>query len=178
MGTEKCEEEVQRRFPGARIIRMDSDSVSRRGAVNDMVSRFAHGEADILLGTQMVTKGHDLPGVTLVGVLLADLGLNLPDFRAAERTFQLLVQVAGRAGRGVRPGRVIVQTLMPEHQSVVLAQAIQFEEFFCREIARREQLGYPPSRRLMLIRVSNPDAEEASKPAGSGSSRRRAGSRS
>jgi len=159
LGTEKCEEEVRRRFPGARVIRMDSDSTTRRGAVVDMISRFASGEADILVGTQMVTKGHDMPGVTLVGVVLADLGIHLPDFRASERTFQLLMQVAGRAGRGERPGRVVVQTFMPTHESIVLAKDHRFEEFFEKELGRRRKLGYPPRKRLLLIRVSHPDRE-------------------
>jgi len=157
LGTEKCEEEVRRRFPGARVIRMDSDSTTRRGAVSDMMSRFASGDADILVGTQMVTKGHDIPGVTLVGVVLADLGIHLPDFRAAERTFQLLMQVAGRAGRGERPGRVVVQTFTPGHESIVLAKEHKFEEFFQKELDRRRKLGYPPRKRLLMIRASHPD---------------------
>lgn len=161
LGTEKCEEEVRRRFPGARVIRMDSDSTARRGAVSDMISRFASGRADILVGTQMVTKGHDMPGVTLVGVVLADLGIHLPDFRATERTFQLLMQVAGRAGRGERPGRVVVQTFMPEHESIVLAKEHRFEEFFEKELARRQRLGYPPRKRLLLIRASHHDLSTA-----------------
>ena len=159
LGTEKCEEEVRRRFPGARVIRMDSDSATRRGAVGEMISRFASGEADILVGTQMVTKGHDMPGVTLVGVVLADLGIHLPDFRASERTFQLLMQVAGRAGRGERPGRVVVQTFMPAHESIVLAKEHRFEEFFEKELSRRQKLGYPPQKRLLLIRASHSDRE-------------------
>jgi primosomal protein N' (replication factor Y) len=157
LGTEKCEEEVNRRFPGARVIRLDSDSTAQRGSLQTKMSKFASGEADILIGTQMVTKGHDLPRVTLVGVLLADLGLNLPDFRAAERTFQLLVQVAGRAGRGDTKGRVIVQTMLPKHESIVLAKEYKFEEFIEKELKRREMLGYPPRKRLMLVRVSHPD---------------------
>jgi primosomal protein N' (replication factor Y) len=163
LGTEKCEEEVRRRFPGARVIRMDSDSTTRRGAVVEMISRFASGEADILLGTQMVTKGHDMPGVTLVGVVLADLGIHLPDFRASERTFQLLMQVAGRAGRGERPGRVVVQTFLPTHESIVLAKEHRFEEFFEKELSRRRSLGYPPRKRLLLIRASHPDREVVAK---------------
>ena len=163
LGTEKCEEEVRRRFPGARVIRMDSDSTTRRGAVGEMISRFASGEADILVGTQMVTKGHDMPGVTLVGVVLADLGIHLPDFRASERTFQLLMQVAGRAGRGERPGRVVVQTFMPTHESIVLAKRHRFEEFFEKELGRRRNLGYPPRKRLLLIRASHTDREVVAK---------------
>ena len=163
LGTEKCEEEVRRRFPGARVIRMDSDSTTRRGALVEMISRFASGEADILVGTQMVTKGHDMPRVTLVGVVLADLGIHLPDFRASERTFQLLMQVAGRAGRGERPGRVVVQTFLPTHESVVLAKEHRFEEFFEKELSRRRNLGYPPRKRLLLIRASHPDREVVAK---------------
>jgi primosomal protein N' (replication factor Y) len=159
LGTEKCEEEVRRRFPGARVIRMDSDSTTRRGAVVEMISRFASGQADILVGTQMVTKGHDMPGVTLVGVVLADLGIHLPDFRASERTFQLLMQVAGRAGRGEQPGRVVVQTFLPAHESIVLAKEHRFEEFFEKELSRRQKLGYPPRKRLLLIRASHSDRE-------------------
>ncbi len=128
LGTQKCEEEVLRRFPGVRLIRLDSDSASRRGALHKMLSKFAKGEADVLIGTQMVTKGHDMPGVTLVGVLLADLSLHFPDFRAGERTFQLLVQVAGRAGRGDKPGRVVIQTLLPDHESIVLATRYDLED--------------------------------------------------
>jgi primosomal protein N' (replication factor Y) (superfamily II helicase) len=162
LGTEKCEEEVRRRFPGAGVIRLDSDTTARRGKVHDLVSRFARGEADVLLGTQMVTKGHDVPGVTLVGVLLADLGLHLPDFRAMERTFQLLVQVAGRAGRGHKPGRVIIQTFLPEHESIVLATHHDFDTFVHKELARRQGLGYPPATRLLMVRVNHHAAEAAS----------------
>jgi primosomal protein N' (replication factor Y) len=161
LGTEKCEEEVRRRFPGARVVRLDSDSVAKRSALHEVLGRFARGEADVLVGTQMVTKGHDIPGVTLVGVVLADLGLQLPDFRAAERCFQQLLQVAGRAGRGERPGRVIVQTLLPEHPAIVLAQNNRFKDFFERELQRRKALGYPPARRLMMVRVSHAQAELA-----------------
>jgi len=158
LGTEKCTEEVRRRFPGARVLRMDSDSTARSGALHEMMSSFAGGEADVMVGTQMVTKGHDLPGVTLVGVLLADLGLHLPDFRALERTFQLIMQVAGRAGRGDRPGRVIVQTFLPRHESIVLASKNDFVEFYRKELERRRALAYPPAGRLLLVRVSHPDA--------------------
>ncbi|MBN2493845.1 MAG: primosomal protein N' [Deltaproteobacteria bacterium] len=161
LGTEKCEQEVRRRFPGARVLRLDSDSVSGRGKLDALISRFARGKADVLVGTQMVTKGHDIPGVTLVGVLLADLGLHLPDFRAAERSFQLLTQVAGRAGRGERPGRVIVQTFLPEHESIVLAREGRFVDFFERELARRQALGYPPAGRLLLVRTSCEDAQRS-----------------
>jgi primosomal protein N' (replication factor Y) len=159
LGTEKVEAEVARRFPGIRIARLDSDSVSGRGVIEGLMTRFARQELDVLVGTQMVTKGHDVPNVTLVGVLLADLSLNLPDFRAAERTFQLLTQVAGRSGRGLRSGRVVIQTFMPQHKTILLAREHRFEEFVQQELARRKALGYPPFRRLMLIRISHSDAE-------------------
>jgi len=163
LGTEKCEEEVRRRFPGARVLRLDSDSVSGKGSLQDMMGRFTRGEADVLVGTQMVTKGHDVPGVTLVGVILADLSIQLPDFRANERSFQLLTQVAGRAGRGDRPGRVIVQSFLPDHESIVLARAHDFETFFLREMERRAGLGYPPARRLLLVRASHEERERCVK---------------
>src|SRR5207245_1016444 len=112
---------------------------------------------DILVGTQMVSKGHDVPGVTLVAVLLADLSLNVPDFRAAERTFQLLVQVAGRAGRGDAPGRVVLQTFRPEHPSVAAAAHHDYAGFMARELERRRTLGYPPFARLVNLRLDGPD---------------------
>jgi primosomal protein N' (replication factor Y) len=142
---------------------MDSDSTTRRGALNSMMEQFARGRADVLVGTQMVTKGHDLPGVTLVGVLLADLSMHLPDFRAQERTFQLLVQVAGRAGRGEIPGKVIIQTFLPGHECITLAKEQRYQDFFELEHSRRTRLGYPPARRLMLVRVSSPDPDSGSK---------------
>jgi primosomal protein N' (replication factor Y) len=157
LGTEKAEEEVRRRFPGARVVRLDSDVASTRGSLQEVLTAFGRGEADVLVGTQMVTKGHDVPGVTLVGVLLADLGLQWPDFRAAERTFQQLIQVAGRAGRGDRPGQVIVQTLMPQHPVLQLAREQRYLDFVRRELSRREGLGYPPARRLLMVRVSHPE---------------------
>ena len=159
LGTEKVEQEVGRRFPGARVIRLDSDAAAGRGALQRAMGRFARGEADVLVGTQMVTKGHDIPGVTLVGVVLADLGLHLPDFRAAERTFQQLLQVAGRAGRGDGAGRVVVQSFLPGHESLELARQNRYADFVSRELERRKVLGYPPARRLMMIRISHPDAD-------------------
>jgi primosomal protein N' (replication factor Y) (superfamily II helicase) len=161
LGTEKCEEEVRRRFPGARVMRLDSDSVSKRGTLHSLLSKFARKEVDVLVGTQMVTKGHDIPGVTLVGVVLADLGLQIPDFRAAERTFQLITQVAGRAGRGEKPGRVVVQTFLPFHPSIVLAREHRFDDFFQREREKRTQLGYPPAKKLLMVRFSHTDEKTA-----------------
>jgi primosomal protein N' (replication factor Y) (superfamily II helicase) len=143
-GTEKVEQHLRDLFPEARIGRVDRDSVRRQGALTSLLSRFASGDLDVLVGTQMIAKGHDFPRVTLVGVISADVGLGVADFRAAERTFQLLTQVAGRAGRGERLGEAIVQTLYPEHYSVRLACRQDYAAFFEREIAYRRGMRYPP----------------------------------
>jgi primosomal protein N' (replication factor Y) len=156
-GTEQIEKELAARFPGARLLRLDSDSMTGRESWFRCLDRAHRREVDILVGTQMVAKGHDLPGVTLVGVLLADLSLELPDFRAAERTFQLLTQVAGRAGRGDAPGKVIVQTFRPEHYAVKLAVAQDFEGFYAEETRRREALKFPPFARLANLRLAGLD---------------------
>ena len=161
-GTEQVEAALRKLLPGARVGRMDRDTTSRKGAQREILSAWARREYDILVGTQMVTKGHDIPGVTLVGVLLADLSLNFPDFRATERTFQLITQVAGRAGRGSRPGRVIVQTLQPEHFSLQCAAHHDYRHFAEQELAARRELGYPPFARLVQVRCEGerPDATE------------------
>jgi primosomal protein N' (replication factor Y) len=143
-GTEKVEQHLRDRFPEARIGRVDRDSVRRKGALTSLLSQFAAAELDLLVGTQMIAKGHDFPGVTLVGVISADVGLGLADFRAAERTFQLLTQVAGRAGRGERTGEAVIQTLYPEHYSVQLATRQDYPAFFEKEIAFRRGMRYPP----------------------------------
>jgi primosomal protein N' (replication factor Y) (superfamily II helicase) len=143
-GTEKVEQHLRDRFPDARIGRVDRDSVRRKGALTSLLSRFAAAELDVLVGTQMIAKGHDFPGVTLVGVISADVGLGLADFRAAERTFQLLTQVAGRAGRGERLGEAVIQTLYPEHYSVRLACGQDYVGFFEKEINFRRGMRYPP----------------------------------
>ncbi len=143
-GTEKVEQHLRDRFPDARIGRVDRDSVRRKGALTALLSNFAAGELDILVGTQMIAKGHDFPRVTLVGVISADVGLGLADFRAGERTFQLLTQVAGRAGRGERAGEAIVQTLYPEHYSIQLACRQDYAAFFERELQYRRGMRYPP----------------------------------
>ncbi|HUI26134.1 MAG TPA: primosomal protein N' [Candidatus Kryptonia bacterium] len=153
VGTEQIESTLRTLLPGARVARMDRDTMSRKGTQRALLSAWAAGDVDVLIGTQMITKGHDIPGVTLVGVVLADLSLNFPDFRAAERTFQLLTQVAGRAGRGDRPGRVIVQTLQPDHFSLRHAAAHDFGAFAAAELTHRRELGYPPFSRLVLVRV-------------------------
>jgi primosomal protein N' (replication factor Y) len=161
VGTERVEEDLARRFPQARIGRVDRDTVRRKGALTSMLSQFAAGSLDILVGTQMVAKGHDFPRVTLVGVISADVGLGLADFRAAERTFQLLTQVAGRAGRGDRVGEAIVQTLYPEHYSVVMACRQDYPAFFEREIAYRRGLRYPPSVALVNAVVRGRSLDDA-----------------
>ncbi len=150
-GTQRLEQDLAGLLPAARLRRMDLDTTSRRGAHRTILAEFARGEVDILLGTQMVAKGHDFPGVTLVGVIQADGGLSLPDFRAAERTFQLIAQVAGRAGRGEKTGDVIIQTLCPDHYSIVLAAAQDYRGFFDHEAELRRSLRYPPFARLLGI---------------------------
>jgi primosomal protein N' (replication factor Y) len=157
-GTQQVAEAAAALLPEARIMRLDRDTTTRKGAHQRILGAFAAGEADVLIGTQMVAKGLDLPRVSLVGVMAADASLNLPDFRAAERSFQLLTQVAGRAGRGEIPGRVIVQTYAPGHPSVRAAQAHDFAAFYEREILAREELRYPPFQSLINVVVS---AEEA-----------------
>jgi len=160
IGTEKLEETLSAAFPGARVARLDRDVASGR-TVDAVLSRVRAREVDILVGTQMVAKGHDLPNVTLVGVINADAALSMPDFRASERTFQLLVQVAGRAGRGDAPGRVIFQTWDPEHPAVALAARHDVDAFLERELRDRRELGYPPYARSALVRVDALDESAA-----------------
>jgi primosomal protein N' (replication factor Y) len=152
-GTEKVEQHLQQQFPAARIARIDRDAVRRKGALASMLSRFGAGEIDVLVGTQMIAKGHDFPHVTLVGVVSADVGLGLADFRAAERTFQLLTQVAGRAGRGDYAGEAIIQTLYPEHYSIQLACRQDYLAFFERELVYRRGMRYPPLVALVNVVV-------------------------
>ncbi len=159
-GTEQVEQELSRTVPGARIARMDRDSTSRRGSQESLVRQWEKGEIDVLVGTQMITKGHDVAGVTLVGVILADLSLNLPDFRAGERTFQLLSQVAGRAGRGNVPGKVIIQTYAPDHYAFQYVVTHDYRGFFSSEIEFRRALNYPPFTRLVHLRLEGPNAHE------------------
>jgi primosomal protein N' (replication factor Y) len=154
LGTEKLEDTLSSAFPEARIARLDRDVASGR-AVEEILGRMRRREIDLLVGTQMVTKGHDLPHVTLVGVINADAALSIPDFRAAERAFQLLVQVAGRAGRGGSPGRVLVQTYNPEHSAIVHAVTHDVPGFVERELADRRELGYPPYARIGLVRADS-----------------------
>ena len=156
-GTEKLESLCQKEFPGARLLRMDRDTTGRKGGYEEILERFRNREADILIGTQMIVKGHDFPGVTLVGVIAADLSLFSPDFRSQEKTFQLLTQAAGRAGRGGNPGTVVIQSYQPEHYAIVLSMRQDYELFYEKELAFREMMGYPPCSRLLTIRLSSAD---------------------
>lgn len=157
VGTEQVEEYLRAEWPRARVARMDRDTTRTRLAHDTLLDAMRRGEADILVGTQMVAKGHDLPNVTLVGIVNADVGLSLPDFRATERVFQLLAQAAGRAGRGERPGEVIIQTRHPSHDAFVFAERHDVAGFYDRELATRRALGYPPFGRLVLLLVTGGD---------------------
>jgi primosomal protein N' (replication factor Y) len=158
-GTEQIEKALQELIPEARIARMDRDTTSKRGSHAELIRRWERGDIDILIGTQMITKGHDVSGVTLVGALLADMSLNLPDFRSAERTFQLLSQVAGRSGRGEDPGRVIIQTYGPEHYAIQPLITHDYKNFFAKEIEFRRALGFPPFGKLVNLRLDGPHRE-------------------
>lgn len=157
IGTQKVEEMAALRFPEAKILRMDSDTTSRKGGHESILSAFAKGKADILIGTQMIVKGHDFPGVTLVGVLAADISLYAPDFRCAERTFQLLVQAAGRAGRGSNPGTAVIQTYIPEHYAVKAASHQDYGTFFRQEMGYRQLMHYPPASHMLGLQVAGRD---------------------
>lgn len=156
-GTQKVEEELGKIFPEARVIRMDNDTTSRKGSHEKLLTAFQERKADILLGTQMIAKGLDFPNITLVGVLSADTMLHLPDFRSSEKTFQLLTQVSGRAGRHELPGEVVIQTYTPEHYSIILAGEQDFDHFYQKEMMIRKINGYPPFYYLALITVSHED---------------------
>lgn len=156
-GTQKVEEEIVKVFPGVKVIRMDVDTTRRKGSHEKLLTKFGKGEGDILLGTQMIAKGLDFPNITLVGVLAADSMLHIPDFRSSERTFQLLTQVSGRAGRHEKTGEVIIQTYTPEHYSIVDVKEHDYESFFNREMRIRKKTGYPPYYYLTLIHVSDTD---------------------
>jgi len=158
-GTQKVEDGLMKEFPEARVLRMDADTTRKKESYEDILSRFANGEADILVGTQMIVKGHDFPNVTLVGILAADMSLIEDDFRGAERTFQLLTQAAGRAGRGEHPGNVVIQTYQPEHYAIQTAAKQDYEGFYEEEIGFRKLLHYPPAGHLLLI-LMKAEAEE------------------
>ncbi len=160
-GTEKVESMLKERFPDARIVRMDQDSTSKKGAVIKILKSIRNRTVDIVVGTQMLAKGHDFPSITLVGVICADLSLSLPDFRAGERTFQLLAQVAGRAGRGETPGKVIMQTYNPDHFIIEASRKQDFQEFFQNEAPFRKALMYPPFSRMTQLKISGNTAGKA-----------------
>jgi primosomal protein N' (replication factor Y) len=161
LGTQRVEEEVRRRYPTARVLRWDRDTARTAAGHAALLAAFAGREADVLVGTQMIAKGLDLPGVTLVGIVSADVALNLPDFRAGERAFQLLTQVAGRAGRGDRPGRVIIQTYAPHHYAICAAALHDYEALYRAEIALRGRAGYPPFGRLARLVYAHTNAGQA-----------------
>ena len=164
-GTQRVEEELKTAFPSARILRMDADTTSQKDAYDRLLGEFRNHEADILLGTQMVTKGHDFPDVTLVGVLMADMSLYLDDYRAAERTFSMLTQVIGRAGRGDKPGLAIIQTMNPDSDVIRLACAQNYEQFFQNEIRLRRLLQFPPFCDIVLLTLTCRDEKELQKAA-------------
>jgi len=161
IGTERVEEEVRTAFPSARVIRMDRDTTSRKGAHAAILDEFRRGDADILVGTQMIAKGLDFPNVTLVGVISADTSLNLPDFRASERTFQLISQVSGRSGRGVEPGEVVIQTFDPENYAIQRAVAHDYLGFYEQELEMRREVNYPPFASLVNVISSDEDYKVA-----------------
>jgi primosomal protein N' (replication factor Y) len=156
-GTQKIEEAIEGVFPAARLLRVDMDSMRRKGAFREAWTKISGREIDIILGTQMIAKGLHLEAVTLVGVISADFALGLPDFRSAERTYQLLTQVAGRAGRGNVAGEVILQSFMPHHYAIDCAARLAEGEFYERELRNREMLRFPPFSRLAALLVSGPD---------------------
>jgi primosomal protein N' (replication factor Y) len=160
MGTERVENEVKKLFPSARVARMDSDTMTRRTAYLEALGNFRAGRTDILVGTQMIAKGLHFPNVTLVGIIFADLALHQPDFRAGERTFQLLTQVAGRAGRGDIEGEVVVQAFTPFHPAIQFARRHDFLGFYEQETEFREQLKYPPFGRVALLTLKGRNEEK------------------
>ena len=158
-GTQKLEIETKRIFPQARVLRMDADSTSRKDAHEKILSAFRSGEADILIGTQMIVKGHDFPGVTLVGIVAADQSINVPEYTASERTYQLLTQAAGRSGRGKETGDVVIQSYAPEHYAIQMAAGRNYVDFYEREMSFRHLMKYPPEEALMTVRFSSADEE-------------------
>lgn len=154
-GTEQIEEQLHKLYPDKKVLRMDADTTKTKDSYEKILSAFSAGEADILVGTQMIVKGHDFPNVTLMGILAADMSLSVNDYRAGERTFQLLTQAAGRAGRGTRPGEVVIQTYQPEHYSILHAAAQDYEGFYEEEILYRQMLSYPPVSHILAVQVTS-----------------------
>ena len=163
LGTEKLEAELKRRLPEARIVRMDADTTRNKGSHEDIINRFKNHEYDILLGTQMISKGLDFPLVTLVGVINADATLNIPDFRSGERTYALLSQVAGRAGRGDKKGEVILQTYNPDNYTLKCVKEQDYEKFYNYEMTNRHKLDYPPYYYITSVKIASSDYDVASK---------------
>ena len=157
LGTQKVEAALYKEFPQAKVLRMDMDTTKRKNSHEQILSVFSDGEADILVGTQMIVKGHDFANVTLVGVLAADLSLHANDYRAGERTFQLLTQAAGRAGRGDKPGEVVIQTYSPEHYSIQTAAKQDYHAFYKEEISYRSLMRYPPEWQMLVVFASGED---------------------
>ena len=158
-GTQQIEEKLRELYPGVRTLRMDADTTRTKDSYEKILSSFANGEADVLIGTQMIVKGHDFPKVTLVGILAADLSLNASDYRAGERTFQLLTQAVGRAGRGVLPGEAVIQTYQPDHYAITCAAAQDYESFYNEEILYRELSGYPPVAHMLAVQIYGKEEE-------------------
>lgn len=164
-GTQKLEELTKKTFPEARILRMDADTTAKKGAHEEILQTFAEGGADILIGTQMIVKGHDFPNVTLVGIMAADLSLYAPDFRSSERTFELLTQASGRAGRGALAGDVVVQTYAPDHFAITAAAEQDYPQFYRQELSYRKMAGYPPAVGLLTVTFSSRDEQAVNKAA-------------
>lgn len=162
-GTQQIEQIIHKNFPNARVLRMDYDTTRNKGSYEQILRAFSAHEADILIGTQMIVKGHDFPGVTLVGVIAADMSLNASDYRCAERTFQLLTQAVGRSGRGVRRGKAIIQTYHPEHYSIQAASCQDYEAFYQEEMSYRLLLDYPPASHMLAILGACEEEERLSK---------------
>lgn len=164
-GTQKVEAMVKKMYPEAKVLRMDLDTTSKKTGHETILKAFSEGKADILVGTQMIVKGHDFPGVALVGVLAADLSLHASDYGASERTFELLTQAAGRAGRGDVPGDVVIQTYQPEHYAITTAAAQDYLSFYEEEVAYRSMLGYPPVCSMLAILVTGSREDETERAA-------------
>jgi primosomal protein N' (replication factor Y) len=162
-GTQKIEEMVKKEFPIAKVLRMDTDTTKLKGGHEAILQKFYDKEADILIGTQMIVKGHDFPNVTLVGIIAADLSLYSSDYRASERTYQLLTQASGRAGRGELEGEVVIQTYQPEHYSIIAASEGNYESFYKQEMNYRSILQYPPAAHILAILIASKEEEKAKK---------------
>ena len=158
-GTERIEDEVHRLFPEARTLRLDSDSAKIRTKIPRIIEQFRNKEADILIGTQMIAKGHDFPDVTLVGIVLADIGLSMPSYRSSERAFQLITQAVGRSGRSDKTGEAIIQTYMPEHYAITMAARQDYELFYRKEMGMRKLQSYPPYTYLASVNISGKNEE-------------------